>query len=98
MAAVIMCMLFVIVDLGKPARLFNIIFHPAQFHPFLGYGGVERLPAPEFDYRLRVLEAERIHCSLLLGQDFDLFPYHGPSAFHTVTAFLCRLARTRIIG
>ena len=27
-AAVIMCMLFVIVDLGKPARLFNIIFHP----------------------------------------------------------------------
>lgn len=27
-AAVLMCLLFVIVDLGKPARLFNIIFHP----------------------------------------------------------------------
>lgn len=27
-AAVLMCLLFVIVDLGKPARLFNMIFHP----------------------------------------------------------------------
>lgn len=27
-ASVLMCLLFVIVDLGKPARLFNMVFHP----------------------------------------------------------------------
>ncbi len=32
-AAVIMCLLFIIVDMGMPARLFNMIFHPTPTSP-----------------------------------------------------------------
>ena len=52
-ASVTMCLLFVIVDLGKPMRLLNIIIYPrAQFHPFLGHGRFERLSAAKPVHRL----------------------------------------------
>ena len=52
-AAVTMCLLFIVADLGRPDRLFNIIKYPtSQFRALLGYGGAQRLSALEHRHRL----------------------------------------------
>jgi hypothetical protein len=32
-----MCLTFIIVDLGQPARAFYVLLYPSQLHPLLGY-------------------------------------------------------------
>ena len=52
-ASVTMCLLFIIVDLGKAdAHFERFALSDAQFDPFLGHDGFERLPAPESAHRL----------------------------------------------
>ena len=47
-AAVIMCMLFIFVDMGQPARVLNVLFlSHAAFHDVLGHDFARRLSAVE---------------------------------------------------
>lgn len=89
-AAVLMCLLFVIVDLGKPARLFNIIFHPTPgsilFWDMVVLSGYLIL---NLIIGWNVLEAERNHVSppkWLKNLVYLSIPW--AISIHTVTAFL----------
>ena len=48
-AMVILCLLFIVADLGSPQRLMNVLAaSDAQFRSLLGYGGAERLSAHQY--------------------------------------------------
>ena len=50
-AAVVMCMLFVFVDMGQPFRMMNILLHPSPQSPYiLGYGCIEWLYVTQYCY------------------------------------------------
>lgn len=51
--AVIMCMLFIVVDLGQPQRALNVLLHPTpELRDVLGYDRSVRLSPPEHHHRL----------------------------------------------
>ena len=51
--AVIMSLLFIIVDLGRPDRAFNLILHPSpQSLALLGHDRPQRVPAPQSSHRV----------------------------------------------
>jgi molybdopterin-containing oxidoreductase family membrane subunit len=51
-ASVVMCITFILVDLGQPMQVMNVLLYPAELGPVLGHDRAERLPVPEPDYRL----------------------------------------------
>jgi hypothetical protein len=55
-AAVIMCMLFIFVDMGQPTRVVNVLLSPhPELHDVLGHDGPGGLPGPEPHHRCRDL-------------------------------------------
>ena len=73
-AAVTMCMLFIVVDLGKPMRMLNVIALPdSQFRPVLGYGRPQWLSIPEHHHRLECSGGGKQGCaSTQVGEASDL--------------------------
>ncbi len=76
-SAVVMCITFVFVDLGHPARVFNVLLYPSpELHPLLGHDRPERISPAQHRHRLDGprLRAER-HPAARLGEAPDL-PLH----------------------
>ncbi len=52
-ASVVMCITFILVDLGQPMRVMNVLLYPTpELGAVLGHHRAERLPVPEPDHRL----------------------------------------------
>ena len=90
-SAVIMCVTFVFVDLGRPDRVDE---HPslpvARVHPLLGHDRPERLSPDQHRHRLDGPGARQERRPAAgLGEAPDLSsPSPGPISIHTVTAFI----------
>jgi molybdopterin-containing oxidoreductase family membrane subunit len=89
-SAVIMCMLFIMVDLGQPARVFNIILHPApwslMFWDMLSLSGYLLINATITLVSLRAERSELPHPAWLRPLAILSIPW--AVSIHTVTAFL----------
>ena len=88
--AVIMCMLFIFVDLGQPARVFNMILHPTpwslMFWDMISLGGYLALNAV---ITLVTLTAEREEVAPPGWiKPVIIFSIPWAVSIHTVTAFL----------
>ena len=89
-AAVVMCVLFIMVDLGQPARLFNIVLYPSprslMFWDMISLSGYLLLNAIVAFATLRA-ESEEIHVGRWVKM-VALLSIPWAISIHTVTAFL----------
>ena len=90
-SAVTMCMLFIFVDMGQPARVLNVMLSPdAALDHVLGHGLAQRLSAAERRDRLRDADARSAtNCRRRAGSEpVILISIPWAVSIHTVTAFL----------
>ncbi len=89
-AAVVMCVLFIMVDLGQPARVFNIILYPSprslMFWDMIALGGYLLLNAIIAFASLRA-EREEMHAPQWM-KPLAVVSIPWAISIHTVTAFL----------
>jgi hypothetical protein len=73
-AAIVMCLLFILVDLGQPMRALNVLIVPdAQQRAVLRCHRAQRVPVPERGHRMERLGGRAQWCSLPeLAQAVDL--------------------------
>jgi len=88
-ASVVMCITFILVDLGQPMRVMNVCSTPRRTRCCSGNGRAERLPVPEPHHRLeraRGRTAGGALPELAEAPDLHLDPW--AVSIHTVTAYL----------